>query len=314
MLDKFFTIKMGGKEINSYKNVEKAKTFIERFREIVSDPINILISRVEDAGVVDEKGMVSLHNGNRVSYSGENSYYNNFSDILVINRGVHEPLEEFCFQELLKKIKINDPVMLELGSYWAHYSMWFLQSKKWGVSYLVEPDSQKLQSGIFNFKTNGYSGNFINKSVGPIDPLHNEINDKQTKDLDFSVDSFFEEYGIKKLTILHSDIQGSEINMLSEAKKSLSSYSIDYLFISTHSQKIHNLCADILKSYGYIIEVSSDVDTQSTSLDGFILATSPDAEKIFNIFSPLGRLDILKASPKNILDVLVLNYEAVKND
>ncbi len=144
--------------------------------------------------------------------------------------------------------------------------------------------------------------------------MHNEINDKQTKDLDFSVDSFFEEYGIKKLTILHSDIQGSEINMLSEAKKSLSSYSIDYLFISTHSQKIHNLCADILKSYGYIIEVSSDVDTQSTSLDGFILATSPDAEKIFNIFSPLGRLDILKASPKNILDVLVLNYEAVKND
>jgi hypothetical protein len=70
----------------------------------------------------------------------------------------------------------------------------------------------------------------------------------------------------------------------------------------------------MLKSYGYIIEVSSDVETHSTSLDGFILATSPNATKIFNNFLPLGRLDILKTSPKSILDNLVLTYEGINND
>lgn len=273
-----------------------------------------MIEKVEDAGVIDSNNMVVLHNGNKVPYVGNNSYYNNFSDILVINRGVHEPLEEFCFQELLKKINTDSPVMLELGSYWSHYSMWFLQKKINGISYMVEPDLENMESGIFNFKTNGYTGNFINQSVGSINPIHNKINDKQTKDLGFNVDKFVNDYKIEKITVLHSDIQGAEINMLNGSKKSLSSYSIDYLFISTHSQEIHNLSIDILKSYGYIIEVSSDVDTQSTSLDGFILATSPNAKKIFNEFLPLGRLDILKTSPKHILNNLLLNYEGIKND
>jgi hypothetical protein len=300
--------------VSSYKNVDKAIAFIDRFREVVSDPINLLIDRVSDAGVVDENNMVVLHNGNKVPHTGDSSYYDNFSDILIINRGVHEPLEEFCFQELLKKVDVDHPVMLELGSYWAHYSMWFLQKNINGTCHMVEPDAQYLQSGISNFTVNGYSGNFINKSVGPIQASHNVINDRQTKDSDFNVDRFFDEHKVEKLTILHSDIQGAEINMLHGAKKSLSSYSIDYLFISTHSQNIHGVCIDMLKSYGYIIEVSSDPDTHSTSLDGFILATSPNARKVFNNFLPLGRLDILKTSPKGILDSLVSNYEGVNND
>jgi len=89
-----------------------------RFREIVSDPINLLIERVPDAGIV-EGGLVVLHNGNRVPFSGAGAYYEGFSDILVINRGVHEPLEEFVFQELLKALP-ERPSMIELGAYWAH--------------------------------------------------------------------------------------------------------------------------------------------------------------------------------------------------
>jgi hypothetical protein len=105
--------------------LEKAPSFLERYREVVSDPINLLIKRVPEAGYVDKNGFVILHNGNRVPVEGKLAYYNNFSDILIINRGVHEPLEEFCFQEVLKKIKTESPIMIELGAYWAHYSMWF---------------------------------------------------------------------------------------------------------------------------------------------------------------------------------------------
>jgi hypothetical protein len=40
----------------------------------------------------------------------------------VLNRGVHEPLEEFVFQEVLKRLP-EACAMIELGAYWGHYSM-----------------------------------------------------------------------------------------------------------------------------------------------------------------------------------------------
>ena len=180
-----------------------------------------MIEKVEDAGVIDSNNMVVLHNGNKVPYVGNNSYYNNFSDILVINRGIHEPLEEFCFQELLKKINIDSPVMLELGSYWSHYSMWFLQKKINGISYMVEPDLQNMESGIFNFQTNGYTGNFINQSVGSINPIHNEINDKQTKDIGFNVDKFID--ADKSLNDMKAKLSVTEVKIktIEEFLKSL---------------------------------------------------------------------------------------------
>ena len=101
--------------------------FLGRFREIISDPMNLIIERHSSSGMDDREGYVYLHNGNRVPVAGEDSYYGDFSKVLIINRGVHEPLEEFCFQETLKKITDQQPIMIELGSYWVHYSMWFLK-------------------------------------------------------------------------------------------------------------------------------------------------------------------------------------------
>jgi len=51
--------------------LEKASIFKERFREIVSDPLNLLIDRVPQAGYIDQNGCVILHNGNRVPISGK---------------------------------------------------------------------------------------------------------------------------------------------------------------------------------------------------------------------------------------------------
>ena len=134
--------------------------FLGRFREIISDPLNILIKRNSLSGMVDKYGYVYLHNGNKVPISGENSYYGSFSNILIVNRGVHEPLEEFCFQETLKKITEHKPTMIELGSYWAHYSMWFLKNFPKANCFMVEPDKKALISGYNNFQTNNFSNGF----------------------------------------------------------------------------------------------------------------------------------------------------------
>jgi hypothetical protein len=51
-----------------------ATDFLGRFREIVSDPLNLLIKRHPLAGTVSD-GFVYLHNGNRVSLSGPYAYF-----------------------------------------------------------------------------------------------------------------------------------------------------------------------------------------------------------------------------------------------
>ena len=79
--------------------------FIERYIEIISDPLNLLIKRTPTSGYVDSENNVILHNGIKVPIRGKHSYYEKFSDIFIINRGVHEPLEEYCFQELIKSLK-----------------------------------------------------------------------------------------------------------------------------------------------------------------------------------------------------------------
>lgn len=262
--------------------------FNGRFREIIMDPLNILINRVSSSGTINNNNVV-LHNGIEVPYQGKYAYYGNFSNILVYNRGVHEPLEEFIFQELLKKMP-ETPFMIELGAYWGHYSMWLKKYKPLSTVILIEPNKHNLLVGKSNFNRLNLDGNFIQKKVG-----HQN----------FSVDDFIKQKKLKKLNILHSDIQGYELEMLEDSKKSLSLCVIDYLMISTHSQSLHYEIINYLKLFNYDIEVSSDFDNETTSFDGFILASSPKVEKIINNWKPLGRLEILNSSPLDIYNYIM---------
>lgn len=287
---KFLILKL--KKIDSpwaeHKNLEKGTRFVERFREIISDPLNNLIERVPEAGFV-KNDAVFLHNGNKVSIDGPFSYYDDFSEILIINRGVHEPLEEFCFQEMLNLFS-KSPVSLELGSYWAHYSMWIQKVFPDAKCFMVEPDLKSLKCGIHNFEINGFEGDFINEFVS---------------EKCFSVDKFFSEKKLGHLDILHSDIQGYELEMLNGARSSIKEKKIHYLFISTHSEEIHSKTLSFLSSEGYDIEVSSNFDDHTTSSDGFILASSPEVTKIFSpSFKPLGRKQIALSNVKETLDSL----------
>ncbi|MDC1008429.1 hypothetical protein OAQ46_00995 [Gammaproteobacteria bacterium] len=267
--------------------LEKAKNFQERFKDVISDPLNLLIDRVPQAGYLDEHLNVILHNGNKVPSKGKYSYYGNFSDLLIYNRGVHEPLEEYCFQQVLKNIKTVNPSMIELGAYWGHYAMWFKKELPDSRTILVESESANLDCGRFNFDLNGYSGEFINQAV--------------CKD-QFEVDKFLLREDIYKLEILHSDIQGHEVEMLKRTSKSLNKKLINYLFISTHSEAIHSEVLEIIESHNYRIEISSSFETHTTSFDGFILATNPDIPRVFKNFHPMGRVEILHASTKDLIN------------
>lgn len=255
-----------------------------RWREIISDPLNLMIEKHPLAGFV-RNNMVFLHNGNRVPVEGPGSYYGGFSQILIFNRGVHEPLEEYAFQELIKVLP-ESPSMLELGAYWGHYSMWLKKRRPAAAVILVEPELQHIHAGIANFRINNIKGEFIQDFVGK---GH------------FAVDAYLQAKGIAKLDILHADIQGFEIEMLDDCTQSLQQQRIDYIFISTHSQQLHNEALRRLQLFNYRIEISSDFDHQTTSLDGFIFASSTIKEQVFSNFKSLGRIDIAESSPTDLV-------------
>ena len=263
-----------------------ARDYSGRFREIISDPLNLLIERHPLAGFV-YNDLVYLHNGNLVPIGGPNAYCGSFSEILIVNRGVHEPLEEYVFQEVTRHID-GKPVMLELGAYWGHYSLWLKKKYPNAATHLVEPDVGNLAVGRCNFDLNKQSGEFYNEFVG---------------DGKFTVDRFVSNKRIKKLDILHSDIQGYEIEMLRGCESSLKNRIIDYFFISTHSQDLHMQVEAYLALSGYRLEVSSDVDHQTTSSDGFVFASNPAIPPIFHNLKPLGRKEILLASPARLINL-----------
>jgi len=243
------------------------------------------------AGVV-ENGEVWLHNGNRVPLAGPGAYFGEFSQILVINRGVHEPLEEFVFQTLLRVFP-ETPTMLELGAYWAHYSMWLKRVRPAANAIMVEPLPDHLRAGTENFARNGFAGEFIGQFVGPGQ---------------FEVDTFLASRPGLRLDVLHADIDRSEVEMLAGAAGALASHRIDRLFISTHSQQLHDEVAAALTAADYRIEVSSDFDHESTSFDGFLFASSPMVEQLFpgreGGFGCLGRTEIAEATPAALLERL----------
>lgn len=208
-----------------------AADFPGRFREIVSDPLNLLIRRHPGAGTVSGQ-YVTLHNGLQVPYKGDGAYYGTFSDILVINRGVHQPLEEYAFQQLLSHLP-PAPRMLELGAYWGHYSMWMHLARPQAMAHLVEPDPDNLAARQRNFAHNGFRGTFEQGFVG-----HGQ----------FDVDTYLEQSGE---THLDCDIQGFEVEMLEGARRTPSNQRVNYLFISTHSQTLHYDVLQGLQEAGY---------------------------------------------------------------
>ena len=258
--------------------------YLGRFREIVSDPLNLLIRRHPSAGVVED-GLVSLHNGLKVPIQGKGAYYGDFSNILIVNRGVHEPLEEYVFQRLLETLP-RAPRMLELGAYWGHYSMWLKKLRPQARVWLVEPLEKNLEAGRANFRSNGFDAEFIQATVG---------------DDGLQVDAFLGEQGISHLDVLHSDIQGWELQMIRGARQSLARASIDYVLISTHSQKLHDKVARELAAHGYRVEISSDFEG-TTAHDGFMFATSPRKPLVFEGFHPLGREDICRTGPNALAE------------
>lgn len=235
----------------------------KRIALVTESPDNAKINHVENAGKVEGKFQI-MHNGQRIHIG---SYYGKpIAAMLKKNKGVHEPQEEYAFQEIISALP-EKPVMIELGAYWGFYSMWLKQVKPNAKVFLAEPELENLQMGINNFIANNLIGAFIHAATGT---KTEEMKDNTPV---FSVDDIIKNYQIQFVDILHSDIQGYEFNMLQGAVNAITSHSIGYIFVSTHSALLHKQCIDFLQQHQYNIVCDADMDA-TYSYDGLIVAKS----------------------------------------
>ena len=233
------------------------------------------IPKVISAGkeiTINDSSYQVMHNGLKII---TNSYHPWMTDIIKQLKGHHEPQEEKVFFEVLKSLPSN-ATMLELGSFWAYYSMWFHKAIPHATNYLVEPNPEKLLVGKRHFAINACNGHFI---AGFIDQLTNYDTsfvdwDKKVYQVpQLCIDDIIQTNFIDFINILHCDIQGNEYKMLLGARQSIALKKIGYLFISTHAtaDNPHQQCLTFLKAHDFHI-VASHTLGESFSGDGLIVA------------------------------------------
>jgi FkbM family methyltransferase len=254
------------------------------------------LPRVKGAGTTKTvKGVPVqiMHNGLYVERNGYQGQW--MTDIIKGLKGVHEPQEEKVFYEVLKRVK-SGGTMIELGSWWCYYSMWFLKSTKGPRKAICcEPDPKNIKLGKSNMELNdfkiGEDAIFYDAATGSKDKqkisFKNEY-DTQVNAINRTVDSIVKEQTIKDLEILHIDIQGSELHALQGALQSIKAGIVRFVFISTHhytisgDPNIHNKCLKFIKDHGGTI-VAQHTIFESCSGDGLIVASFHTTDKDFRV-------------------------------
>jgi FkbM family methyltransferase len=245
------------------------------------------IPKVSGAGdLFEEAGcrFQLMHNGIRVL---EDCYYGRWmTELIRLLRGHHEPQEERVFHEILKYLSTNG-TMIELGSFWSYYSLWFHSSVAQAKTFMVEPDPNNLEIGRRNFALNKCSGAFFNlrvaKASSQAEPFQCESDAILRPIPKIAMDDFIHQNAIDFVDLLLADVQGAELEMLEGARKSIAQGKIRFLVLSTHHHSIskdpilHQRCLQFLKDRGAHILASHSVP-ESYSGDGLIAASLVPAD------------------------------------
>jgi len=248
---------------NVFRSYKLSPLWEKRTSDVCSSSDNKFIPRVADAGVI-RKGKQTMHNGLKINLG---SYYGpEYSQMLLLNKGVHEPQEERVFAAVLPGMP-SGAVMIEMGAFWSFYSMWFNKEVPGAVNYMIEPDSFNLGHGKRNFRLNGLKGTFVQAFISGKSDNNGAVPT-------IAIDDFVRERQIPFIHMLHSDIQGFEYDMLQGAKGCFENKKIGYVFISTHSDEVHYKCRGFLNGYGFEIIAEADLK-QTFSEDGLIAARAP---------------------------------------
>ncbi len=253
------------------------------------------IPRVKQAGSSKKINGVDvqvMHNGLMVKKNGYQGEWQ--AETIKKLKGVHEPQEEKVFYEVLDRID-KATSMIELGSWWSYYSMWFLKNYPTARAICCEPDPDNIILGKANMELNkfkvGSQAVFYPVASGPVDGKKISFKTEKGNTLAVTtktIDSVVSSEGLKVVDILHFDIQGAELDTLYGAQGSINKGKIRFVFISTHHYSIsedpliHQKCIEFIKNNGGSIVASHGI-LESCSGDGLIVASFDSRDADFHI-------------------------------
>lgn len=241
------------------------------------------IPKVDRAGsiaVADGATFQIMHNGLKVVAGG---YYGDWmAHIIRSLDGHHEPQEELIFDHLLKRARHNS-LMIELGSFWSYYTMWYLAVVPGSVGICVEPDEANLLVGRRNMELNGLEGqvSFVKACVGgnACDVVHiGETVRTAAKLPCLDMNAVWQLAQQQFIELLHIDTQGAEFEFLKSMDPATVGKQLRFLVVSTHHSSIsgsaatHQDCLAVVRSLGGQILVEHSVQ-ESFSGDGLIVAS-----------------------------------------
>jgi FkbM family methyltransferase len=248
------------------------------------------IPKVADAGsivnTVDGTAQV-MHNGVLVV---EGCYYGDWmTEIIRTLRGHHEPQEERVFHEIVERVAGDTaaPTMVELGAFWAYYSLWMLQRVPQTRAILVEPDPNNLEVARANLALNGRQAELVQAAVGaaagPPQPFCCESDGLTRPVATASIRSLLERFDIDRIDVLLADVQGAEVELLGGAADLLADR-VRFLVVSTHHHLIsgdpltHERCLAALHAAGAHI-IAEHTVAESFSGDGLIAVSFDDRDR-----------------------------------
>ncbi len=284
------------------------------------------IPKVSDAGkskTINGTKYQIMHNGVLVESGG---YFGDWmAEIITTLKGHHEPQEEKVFYEILQRLSPG-ATMVELGSYWSYYSIWFNKAVKNATNYCCEPDPENIKLGMRNAKINKTDNmNFLQSAAGKDDGVVIDFQPQENMDHPTvsvpvrSIDSLQKENKIKRFDIIHMDVQGVELDALRGAEQSIKNKKVRFVIVSTHHYAIsgdvrtHEKCIDFIKDKGGHI-ITEHAIHESFSGDGLIVASFFEEDRDLIIDISTNRMDSsLFRSYTNDLEILIKDYEKLRN-
>jgi FkbM family methyltransferase len=241
------------------------------------------IAKVPNAGELvklsDGTEAQIMHNGVLVEAGG---YFGDWmAGIIKELRGHHEPQEEVAFDALVRRVREGGR-MIEFGSWWSYYSLWFAKSVPSAQNICCEPDPDNLALGIRNAKLNDLEPTFLQGAAGPTHreqiTFRTEVTGIDVSVPTLTVDGLLAEHGWGNLDLLHVDVQGHELDALQGALGAIQGGKIRFVVVSTHHWSIsgepdtHADCLRFFAEQGAHI-IASHTVAESYSGDGVIVAS-----------------------------------------
>jgi FkbM family methyltransferase len=248
------------------------------------------IPKVDGAGEVFERDgllLQRMHNGLVIV---EGCYHGAWmTEVIRALRGHHEPQEELAFHAVVERVARTEaePAMVEIGSWWGYYSLWFAHATGGGVVAL-EPDESYLDVGRRNFELNGLQATFLRGAIGVDEnrtmSFLEESTGRRTTVPAYDLRSLLDAAQLDRASVVLADIQGAETALLRRGRPVLEARRVRFLVLSTHHHSIsgspvtHQDARDLLDACGAHFVAEHTVG-ESFSGDGLIVAAFEERDR-----------------------------------